>query len=310
MMTREDFTFPSCDGRTDIAAVRWIPDGEPHAVLQIAHGMQEHILRYDAFARFLAERGFLVVGNDHLGHGRTAKDASDLGYFGIGPSDLVVGDMHRLRLKAESAHPGLPYFMLGHSMGSFMLRKYLSLHGRGLAGAIVMGTGFTPAGTTAAGLALIRVLTLLKGERHQSAAIANLAFGKDYAPYDMTGKEPERSWLSHNVQNVKDYYADPLCGNPFTLNGYQGLMEAVQFSCDAQNARKIPADVPVLVVSGELDPVGAAGTGVRKAYNLMKEAGIRDLSLKLYPGMLHEILNEIDNACVLEDLAAWMEARI
>lgn len=308
---REDFKLPSSDGKNELAVMRVAPSVQPKAILQIAHGMQEHISRYEDFARFLAEEhGFLVVGNDHLGHGYTAASEADLGYFGPNPSNLVVSDMQRLRMTMQRDYPDLPYFMLGHSMGSFMLRKYLTLHGKGLAGAIIMGTGFTPEGTTKAGLMVIGLLERLRGERHQSTFVANLAFGDDYKPYDMTGNDPERSWLSHNVENVKAYYADPLCAFPFTLNGYRGLMEAVQFSCKQENIDAMPKDVPLLVVSGELDPVGGAGKGVRQVYELLQKAGIRDLTLKLYPDMLHEILNEPDRQLVYTDLATWLEERL
>lgn len=310
MTSREDFTFPSTDGKSTIAAMRWLPEGEPRAVLQIAHGMQEHIERYDEFARYLAERGFLVVGNSHLGHGKTAPTADDLGYFGPNPSDLVVADLHVLRTSEQGAHPGLPYFMMGHSMGSFMLRKYLALHGEGLAGAIIMGTGFTPEGTTKAGIAVIGLLEKLFGERHHSQLVASLAFGSAYKPYDMTGADPTRSWLSHDIDRVKAYYADPLCGNPFTLNGYRGLMESVQFSCNQQNVNAIPKDLPVLLVSGALDPVGNAGLGVQQVHRLFIVAGIEDLELKLYDGMLHEVLNETDRNQVFADLANWLESRL
>lgn len=309
-MKREDFKFPSNDGKTTITAMRWLPEGEPKAVLQIAHGMQEHIDRYEPFAEWLCGRGFLVVGNNHLGHGKSMISDDYLGYFGPNPSDLVVGDMHRLRELTQQQHAHAPYFMLGHSMGSFMLRKYLALYGKGLAGAIIMGTGYTPESATKGGLALIAVLSKLRGDLHKSTMVANLAFGKEYAPYDMTGNEPERSWLSHNVENVKAYYADPLCGFPFTLNGYKGLMEAVQFSCRQENANAIPKEVPLLVISGALDPVGGAGTGVRQAFRMLSAAGVKDLKLILYPDMLHEVLNEPDCAKVYADLADWMEARI
>ncbi|MDO4399695.1 MAG: alpha/beta fold hydrolase [Coriobacteriia bacterium] len=309
MTTVKDIRFASADGKNTIAGIAWLPDGEPKAVLQIAHGMQEHISRYGEFAQYLAERGFAVVGNDHLGHGRSGAP-EDLGYFGDSPSNLVVADMHQLRKLTQAQYPGVPYFMLGHSMGSFMLRKYLALSGTGLAGAIVMGTGFTPAAATNGGLMLIKRGTKRRGGHYASDFIAKLTFGKDYAPYDMTGNEPERSWLSHNVENVRAYYADPLCGFPFTLNGYQGLLEAVKFSCDPKNVQAIPSSLPIFLVSGELDPVGGAGKGVRKVHEMMQAAGIEDLELKLYPGMLHEILNEPDRAQVYEDLATWMEARI
>ena len=308
---REDFTFPSTDGKNAIAVMCVKPAGEPKAILQIAHGMQEHIDRYEDFARYLAEHaGMLVLGNDHLGHGHSVSTPDDLGYFGPSPSNLVVGDMQRLRTLTQKKYPGVPYFMLGHSMGSFMLRKYLALNGQGLAGAIVMGTGFTPEPTTKAGLRVIDILSRAKGDRFESNLLPKLAFGKDYQPYDMTGNEPERSWLSHNVDNVKAYYADPLCGFPFTLNGYKGLMEAVLFSCKQENVNAIPAELPVLLISGELDPVGGASKGVRIVHEMMKKAGIRDLELKLYPQMLHEILNEPDHQVVYDDIKGWLEARM
>ena len=306
----ERFTFTSTDGKTPIAAAYMRSDVPAKAILQIAHGMQEHIERYQRFAGFLAQQGIIVAGNDHLGHGQSVQSPDDLGYFGKGASNLVVGDMHRLRQHMQKEFPDLPYFMLGHSMGSFMLRKYLALNGKGLAGAIIMGTGFTPEGTTKAGIAVIDGLSRLRGERHKSSFVANLAFGKDYKPYDMTGNEPERSWLSHNLENVKAYYADLLCGFPFTLNGYRGLMEAVQFSCKQENVNAIPVDLPVLLVSGELDPVGAAGAGVRQVHRMMIIAGIKDLELKLYPHMLHEILNEPDRRLVYADLATWIEKHL
>ena len=307
---REEFTFPSTDRKNTIAAVCRHTDGEPKAILQIAHGMQEHIARYDDFMLFLAQHGILAVGNDHLGHGHSVATNDDLGFFGPSPSNLVVGDIQRLRALMQEKYPDTPYFMLGHSMGSYMLRKYLALNGKGLAGAIVMGTGYTPDATTGAGLRVIDVLTKVKGERFQSNLLPKLAFGKDYKPYDMTGAEPERSWLSHSIENVKAYYADPLCGFPFTVNGYRGLMEAVRFSCKQENVNAIPGDLPILLVSGALDPVGAVGEGVRTVHRMMKQAGIHDLELKLYPDMLHEILNEPDHQVVYDDILHWIEARI
>ena len=149
-MTKEEvFSFPSADGRTTVHAVRWTPeDGKYRAVLQITHGMVEYIERYRAFAEFLNDNGFLVVGHDHIGHGESVVSKDEWGFFAEHPSDTVVADMHALREITRKEHPGVPYFMLGHSMGSYMLRKYLAIHGEGLTGAIIMGTGCIPDNTT------------------------------------------------------------------------------------------------------------------------------------------------------------------
>lgn len=319
MTNKEDFYFLSADGKTRIHGVKWIPVGETsvperdpdevvfRGVLQITHGMVEYIERYDEFARYMTKQGFLVVGHDHLGHGRSVSDTGDWGYFaGENPSDTVVADMHQLRSAVQKEYPQLPYFMLGHSMGSYMLRKYLVLHPEHLAGAIIMGTGFIPRSAAGFALTFTKCMAAVKGWHHRSRLISDLTFGRSYKKYDLSGQNPANSWLTKDENMVRKYYSEPQCTFTFTLNGYRGLFEAVLFSCNPANAAKLPQDLPLFLVSGADDPVGDAGTGVRKVYDMYQKAGIRDITCKLYENDRHEILNETDREAVYQDIAEWI----
>lgn len=311
-MVTSNFTFLSNDGKTAVHAVKWTPEsGEYKAILQITHGMVEFIERYAPFAEFLTTKGYMVVGHDHIGHGQSVASQEDWGFFCEGtPSDVVVEDIHKLRCLIQEDNPDVPYFMLGHSMGSFMLRKYLAIHNEKLRGAIIMGTGFTPENMTNLALKLTGFVGKIRGARYRSKFIQGLAFGADYKGFDMTGENPENSWLTKDVEIVKAYYKEPRCTYMFTVNGYKGLFEAVNYSCNPENAAKIPKKLPLFIVSGEQDPVGGLGKGVKESYDMYKEAGMLDLTYKLYENDRHEILNETDKQIVYEDLLAWMNVRI
>lgn len=311
-MVTTNFTFLSNDGKTAVHAVKWTPDsGEYKAILQITHGMVEFIERYATFAEFLTANDYMVVGHDHIGHGQSVASNEDWGYFCEGtPSDVVVADMHKLRTLIQEENPDVPYFMLGHSMGSFMLRKYLAFHNENLRGAIIMGTGFIPGNMTSLALKLTGIVTKLRGSKYRSKLIQSLAFGADYKGFDMTGEKPEDSWLTKDVDIVNQYYNEPRCTFMFTVNGYKGLFEAVNFSCNSENAALIPKKLPLFIVSGDKDPVGGLGKGVKEVYDMYKNTGMIDLTYKLYENDRHEILNEIDKAVVFDDLLAWMNVRI
>ena len=311
-MVTTNFTFLSNDGKTAVHAVKWTPDnGEFKAILQITHGMVEFIERYAAFAEFLTENGYMVVGHDHIGHGQSVASKEDWGFFEEeNPSDVVVADIHKLRTLVQEENPEVPYFMMGHSMGSFMLRKYLALHNENLRGAIIMGTGFIPEKMTNLALKLTGFVTKFRGVKYRSKLIQSLAFGADYKGFDMSGEKPEDSWLTKDVEIVKQYYNEPRCTFMFTVNGYKGLFEAVNYSCNPENAAKIPKKLPLFIVSGAQDPVGGLGKGVMDVYEMYKSAGIQDLTYKLYDNDRHEILNETDRKVVYSDLLAWMNVRI
>lgn len=312
MTKEEQFSFLSADGKTKIHAVKWMPEnGEYKAILQITHGMIEYIERYKPFAEYLNTQGFLVVGHDHIGHGASIRSEADWGFFAEkNPSDTVVADMHQLRMMVQKENPGVPYFMMGHSMGSYMLRKYLCLHSAGVAGAVIMGTGSVPDGTTKMGLFLCKVLAKFRGSHYRSKFLQSLSYSKPYKRYDLYGKDYANSWLSKNVENVKKYYADPRCTFLFTVNGYQGLMEAVLFDNRIENVQKVSKKLPMFFVSGADDPVGDLGEGVKRVYALYQKAGLSDITCKLYENDRHEILNETDREQVAADIAAWLSARV
>ena len=315
-MSIENYSFKSADDtKTTIHAVKWTPEGEPVAVLQIAHGMQEHIERYTGFAEYLNKQGFVVMGHDHIGHGESVASEAELGLMHTDtPSDTMVEDMFTNYKLIKEQYPNIPYFILGHSMGSYLLRKYLSKKGselKGVNGAIVMGTGTVQDSAIKAGMTVCKLIAKFKGWDHKSSFVAGLMFDANYKKFDITGEHPENSWLSKNVENVKAYY-DPANKKdccPFSLNGYRVLLEATGFDNNMDNIKKMNMDIPIFFVSGSEDPVGAMGEGVKAAKAKFEEAGVKDLTMKLYEGDRHEILNELDRETVYADLYNWMKDR-
>lgn len=306
---KKEFHYLSRDGVTEIHAVEWIPEGEVKAVLQICHGMTEYIGRYDEFARYLNEKGIYVAGHDHLGHGESIQGEEYYGYFHEKKGNqYVIGDIHRLRELTTEKYPSVPYFMLGHSMGSFLLRQYLTMYGKGLQGAVIMGTGHHGKLVLGAGQLLCRLAAAFRGWKYRSTFINNLSFGGYNKKFknDKTGA----TWLSRNVENCEKYAADPLCTFTFTVNGYYQMFEGIKVLADKKSAEKIPKELPVLFVAGSDDPVGNFGRSVHKIYGKYRAAGIKDVKLKLYKDDRHEILNEVDREEVFADIYRWMNKRL
>ena len=305
-MVRNEFTFPSADGRTGIHAVEWTPDMAPRAVLVLSHGVSEHILRYEPLAAYLTEWGFAVAGHDHLGHGLSVAAGAPRLYFGPrGSWDWAVQDLYARRELAGQRFPGLPVFLLGHSMGSFLARTYLIRYPGTVAGAILMGTGQNPDAMLVGGKALASVLARKVGRENASDVVEKLAFGaynKAFAP-NRTGYD----WLSVSEENVDAYIADPLCGGMASTGLFLELLGGMAFIKKPANLRHMNMATPVLFISGDRDPVGGMGKGVRAAYDSFRRAGVRDAELKLYPGLRHEILNEDCRAQVYDDLWEWIE---
>ncbi|MDY5576379.1 MAG: alpha/beta hydrolase [Lachnospiraceae bacterium] len=312
MGRKEEITFLSANKTTNVHAVKWIPeDGEYHAILQITHGMIEYIDRYDDFASFLNEQGILVVGHDHVGHGKSVNDQKDWGYMGTNhPDQVLVQDMHTLRNIIQSENKPLPYFMMAHSMGSYMLRKYITLYAQGLSGAIIMGTGYVAPIAVDAAFVVLNILKTIYGDRHRSHLAQNILYSRPYRQFDLTGKDFSNSWLTKDQKKVEEYYSRPDCTFMFTLNGYQALLCAVKYDCRQKNINKIPKELPVAFFSGENDPVGNLGKGVTKVYRMFQKAGMKDVSCKLYKDDRHEILNETDKDMVQQDIFKWMQKQI
>ena len=306
---KNEFNYPSSDGRTSIHAIEWKPDGEIRGILQIAHGMVEFIDRYDRFATFMASQGFYVVGNDHLGHGKSVTDESQLGYFAKHDGNFcVLGDMQQLREDTQKKYPDVPYFLLGHSMGSFLARQFIEKYGEGLAGAIIMGTGYQPRSTLDLGIALTGVLQKARGGHYRSAMINNTALGSYNAKF-----EPGRTkndWLTKNEAIVDAYEANPLNQFMFTVNGYYNLFRGIRYAQRPENLDKIPKSLPILVVSGANDPVGEFGKGPTIVAQTYRDTGIKDVTLKLFENDRHEILNELDKETVDAFILDWLTARM
>lgn len=310
MVTKKDLAYDSRDGKTRIHAVKWEQETalpvKPVAILQIVHGMAEYIDRYDRFARYMADHGLVVVGNDHLGHGRSLADGNPLGYFCENdPATVVVRDVHRLKKMTQEEYPGIPYILFGHSMGSFIARDYLTRYGTGIQGAIIQGTGYQAASLAHAGKVIAAIQKVFTGPRHPSGLMNAIAFGgylKEIKPL-----RTRMDWLSYNEKNVDDYIADPLLGFTFTVNGFQTLMELVLRSGDVERMKKIPRNLPVYLCSGEDDPVGENSAAVKRLYEVYRDTlQLNDLTLKLYPHMRHEILMEDDWETVCEEYLRWI----
>lgn len=310
MINKEEFYFDSRDGEHKIHAVKWVPEAEkPVCILQIVHGMSEYIDRYDDFAGYLADRGILVVGDDHLGHGKSVRSGESYGYFCKEDAPTVlVRDEHRLKKMMQEKYPGVPYLILGHSMGSFITRNYLMRYGSGVNGALIVGTGMQPKPVLLCGLALTAVEKLFHGEEHVSKLVDKVAFGV----YNKRIESPKTSfdWLSRNEDNVRKYIDDPLCGFIFTVNGFQTLFKLLYNLHDTEKLKQMPANLPVFFLAGEDDPVGDYGRGVEKVYQSFREIGMENVQMKLYPKDRHEILNEVDKEDIYGDIYRWILQRI
>lgn len=307
MIQTFDLSYPSSDGVHTVHAREWVPEGSPRGVVQLVHGVAEHIGRYDPVARFLAARGYLVCGEDHLGHGLTAKGR--LGYFGPRNGwDLVVRDVRRLRELEGEKHPALPYVILGHSMGSFLTRTYLIRWPGTVDAAVLSGTGQEPAAAVAAGKALAGFLCKARGPDHVSKLVNDLSLGA-YNRAFRPNRTPS-DWLSRDETAVDRFLADPLCGFMPTVAMFRDMMGGLQFIADRGNLAKMNKDTPVYFLSGDSDPVGSMGAGVRKVEGMFRSAGCKDVAVKLYPGGRHEMFNEINRQEVFDDLLAWIESRL
>lgn len=304
-------TYPSIVDKIEVAAYKWLPDSavEPRAIIQITHGMAEHMGRYAWSAQALADKGFVVVGKDHLGHGKTAKSPSEYGYFGpFKGQDLQIADMRTQYELTKNEYPDLPYFLLGHSMGSFLTREYITLYGDELDGVILSGTGDPNPLSLSFARAITDILTMFAGQRKRSKFLTNMLFGS----YNKRIPNPlsSYSWLTRDDESVEEYYDDPACGYCFTHNGFAHMFANMSRISMPDSMARIPKQLPILLVSGQQDPVGEWGVGVKRLVRKYRNAGIEDVSEFLYPHDRHEVLNELDKEQVVSDIASWIFTRL
>lgn len=306
MADRREFTFLSGDGIHQVHGAAWYPQGEPRGVVQLVHGISEYILRYDDFARFLTDHGFLVVGHDHLGHGKTARDPSEYGFLAPkGGWDLLAGDVRTLRVETGERFPGLPYFLLGHSMGSFVARTYLIRWPGTLDGCILSGTGQESASLIALGKALCTLIARVRGPQTVSGLVTALSLGaynRQFKP-----NRTDADWISRDEAVVDAYMADPMCTFFPTVGMTRDMMEGLQFIAKPDQLAHMDPDTPVYFFSGDQDPVGSNGKGVEKVAAWFRQAGVRDVTVRLYPEGRHEMLNECNRQEVYTDVLAWLE---
>ena len=284
---------------------QWCPAGEPIGVVQLVHGVAEHVARYAPFAAFLTQRGYLVVGEDHPGHGKSVGEGEQLGYLAGGWREAVRG-IHLLLTKTRREYPNVPYYLLGHSMGSFLVRTYLYTYHAPLAGVILSGTGWQNPALLRLGRGLAKAEALRHGEHGTSRLLQRLAFGAynhAFAP-----NRTAYDWISSDSAAVDDHCADSLCGFDPTVQLYGEMFYGMAQNQKRDNLSKMQRSLPVHFLSGSLDPVGNMGQGVLETVEAFQAAGMEEVTCQLYEGMRHEPLNEVGREAVYGDILLWLQA--
>ncbi len=301
---RDDIFYPSC-GVGQIHACRWVPEGEIRGIVQIIHGIAEHVGRYEAFAAYLNRHGILVVAEDHMGHGGSIGTQGVQGYF-HGGWFRAVEDSYQLMKQTMETYPGIPYTLLGHSMGSFMARTILIDHpDSGIQNCILSGTAWQPAALMKAVKPVCTLFCMGDRESKPSPILQGMAFG-GYTKRIENPKTPY-DWTSRDEKRVAEYAADPLCGFTATAGLLRDMMYGIDYIQQTDNLRKMNMHLPVLFAAGGDDPVGNYGKGVRQAAQEFSQAGMEHVDIKIYPLMRHEIINEIGREEVYEYLRIWAE---
>lgn len=303
-----EFSFTSCDCRSTVYVRQWLPDTSPVGIVQISHGVAEHIKRYDKFAQYLASNGFVVAGEDHLGHGKSVSDPKNQGYFGEhGGWELVVGDMRKLYERLREQYFSLPIYILGHSMGSFLTRTYIIRYHDGPDGVILSGTGQQSSMLLNTGLTVANAIIKRQGANVKSQFLNDLSFRGYNNHY-----KPARTvfdWLTRDSAVVDAYLEDPDCGFVSSAGLTRDMLTGIKYISSLKNLDRMNKDLPVYFLSGDDDPVGEYGKGVLRAYNGFLKAGLSDVTLKLYHGARHEILNELNKDEVYADILTWLQAK-
>lgn len=308
MSVRSEYFFVSHDGKTLIHVNQWTPLCRPvQGVVQIAHGVAEYGARYAPFAQFLCDHGFVVVANDHLGHGQSLIENRPMVYLGDENGwQNAVDDIETLRERTAREFPAVPYVLLGHSMGSFLSRTHLIRYPGKLDGCILCGTGFMNRSVILGGKLLAERESRRLGRTAYSKVADRLAFGaynQHFAP-----NRTAYDWVSLDEDNVDAYLADPLCGGQVTLGLFQDMLGGIERICRQSNLKRMDKTLPVLLLAGDQDPVGDMGKGVRRTCAAFQRAGVQRVSLKLYHGLRHEILNEKTARYIYRDVLDWLQS--
>lgn len=303
-MTREDGQFPSVGGEGIIHTIVWLPEGEVRAVLQIVHGMQEYAARYEETAAWFCERGYAVCAHDQLGHGESLIGGK-FGYFGEkDTTDTLAGDVIEMKKRMKKRFPGVPYFLFGHSMGSFVVRYALTKDSKGLSGAILCGTAGPTKGVSV-GKLYLKKLWKKNGAAYTDAALA----ARIPTAYDQRflAEKTKNAWLTREKEVCDRFNRDPLTQFSFSVSALWTLLDLLDRVSQKKWPAQLPKTLPILLTAGANDPVGAYGEGVRTLYDRMMQRKFDDLEIFLYPDCRHELHNETNREEILSDWFSWME---
>ena len=296
------------DSKNNLNVIIWETEKEPIGVLQIVHGMAEYIDRYDNFAKYMTEQGFNVIGHDHLGHGHSVSDEHDYGFFAEENGDkIIIEDMHSVTQYAREKWEELPNFILGHSMGSFCLRQYLTKYSNDVFGAIIMGTGWIPSSAALLGKTIATNTCKSKGSHTVNPLLIKLTlepYNKPFAP-----ARTNCDWLSRDEKQVDLYVNDKLCGFDFTAGAYKDFFAILEKIAKNRQLIGMRKSLPILITSGSVDPVGGK-KACEKLNAQYKRCGIDDVTLKLWENDRHEILNELDKSDVYRYIYNWLKSKI
>ena len=298
----------STDSKNNLNVIIWETEKEPIGVLQIVHGMAEYIDRYDNFAKYMTEHGFNVIGHDHLGHGHSVSDERDYGFFAEENGDkIIIEDMHSVTQYAREKWEELPNFILGHSMGSFCLRQYLTKYSNDVFGAIIMGTGWIPSAAALLGKTIATNTCKSKGSHTVNPLLIKLTlepYNKPFAP-----ARTNCDWLSRDEKQVDLYVNDKLCGFDFTAGAYKDFFTVLEKIAKNRQLIGMRKSLPILITSGSVAPVGGK-KACEKLNTQSKRCGIDDVTLKLWENDRHEILNELDKSDVYDYIYNWLKSKI
>lgn len=303
---RINFTLDSSDG-LKINTYKWfIENSQSKGVIQISHGMAETVSRYEEFAKALAKRGYIVYGNDHRGHGLSSVDKDSLGFLGEDRGFVkLIEDISILTDYIKNENPNLPIILFGHSMGSFASQRYIMDYKDKIQGLILSGSNGKQGLALKFGKVIANLEMKIRGPKAKSNLLNKVSFGsynKKFSP-----NRTEFDWLSRDGKEVDKYIQNPYCGTIFPTSFYYEFFDTLQYIEDENNFSKIPKNLPILIISGDEDPVGNFGKGVRDLFERYENIGVENLSIKLYEGARHELLNETNRDEVIDDIIKWID---
>lgn len=301
-------TFKSSNSINIITYYTYVPKEKIRGIVQISHGMCEYIERYEEFIKYLTDNLILVCGNDHLGHGKSVLNDNELGYMGKRKGwKYLVEDMHTTTVKVKEEYPDIPLYLFGHDMGSLVTRNYITKYGNEVDGVILSGTSDSNIFSWS-GIFFVNMIKLFKGAKYRSRFLNNLVFNKYNIKYE--NSYSALSWLSKDKEVVTQFQNDPHCNFIFTASGFKDLFCLLNSVSQSESYKRVPKDFPIFLISGDMDPVGNYGKGVKSVFRKYKNNKTKDVSIKLYSSDRHEVLNETDKKQVYNDILKWLNESI